>query len=600
MNSCIKSFYINCGIIFPITLLASNVFPAYGYEDIPNLTQENSENLLKKVIAQNTDDNRDRFLQFSLKPLPEPKKIEPILTNPTDTPTNSEAEAIEKKPIPEIDPAVETEAKTLIPVEKVSITGSTIFTPEELKSITKSLEGRSATLEEIQEIAKEITRLYLAKGYITSRAILPEQEIEDGNIEIRVIEGSIADINIEGNNRVGNDYIRKRLELGTDTPVRVDLIEERLQLLKAGSLIEGIEANIQPAKGEGQSNLMVEVDEANLWVLGANLDNYETVNTGAERIGVTLGYLDITGNQDSLITSFNHSLSASSWSLNANYSLPVNAKDGTLQLRTNIERNEIVGDDFESLDLEGDSELYEVSFRQPIINTLPKEFALSLGFSFQESRDFLNGVRLNGTNRTSVIKFGQDYTKRGVKGVWALRSQLNLGFDGSDDGEVAPNEEDQLDDVFVSWLGQAQRLQRINPSNLLIMQADLQFTPSDISPSEQFVIGGAQSVRGYRQNARLGDNGFRFSVEDRIALVKNQEDSPIFQLAPFADLGVVWNNSSNDPDDNFLAGIGLGLLWEPISNLNIRLDYAPPLIELDDKGDNIQEDGLYFSVNYFN
>ena len=132
------------------------------------------------------------------------------------------------------------------------------------------------------------------------------------------------------------------------------------------------------------------------------------------------------------------------------------------------------------------------------------------------------------------------------------------------------------------------------------MQADLQFTPSDISSSEQFVIGGVQSVRGYRQNARLGDNGFRFSIEDRIALVKNQEDSPIFQLAPFADLGVVWNNSSDDPDDSFLAGIGLGLLWEPISDLNIRLDYAPPLIELDDKGDNIQEDGLYFSVNYFN
>ena len=601
MNSCIKRFYINCGIIFPVILLSSNALAAYGYEDIPNLTDKNSGNLLEEAIAQSTDDNRDRFLQPSPKPLPqEPKKIEPILTNPVDAPTNSEEEAIEKKPVLEVDPELETETKTLIPVDNISITGSTIFTPEELKSIAKPLEGRSVTLEEIQEVAKEITRLYLAKGYITSRAILPEQEIEDGNIEIRVIEGSIADIKIEGNDRVDNDYIRKRLELGTDTPVRVDRIEERLQLLKAGSLIDGIEANIQPAKGEGESNLTVDVDEANLWILGANLDNYETVSTGAERIGVTVGYLDITGNQDSLITSFNHSLSASSWSLNANYSLPVNAKDGTLQLRTNIERNEIVGDDFESLDLEGDSELYEISFRQPIINTLPKEFALSLGFSFQESRDFLNGVRLNGTNRTSVIKFGQDYTERDIKGVWALRSQLNLGFDSSDDGEQVSNEEDQIDDVFVSWLGQAQKLQRINPSNLLIMQADLQFTPSDISSSEQFIIGGVQSVRGYRQNARLGDNGFRFSVEDRIALVKNQEDSPIFQLAPFADLGVVWNNSSDDPEDNFLAGIGLGVLWEPISKLNIRLDYAPPLIELDDKGDNIQEDGLYFSVNYFN
>lgn len=116
--------------------------------------------------------------------------------------------------------------------------------------------------------------------------------------------------------------------------------------------------------------------------------------------------------------------------------------------------------------------------------------------------------------------------------------------------------------------------------------------------SQKFAIGGVQSVRGYRQNARLGDTGFRFSIEDRISVLKNSESSPIVQLAPFADLGVVVNGSSQNPDDNFLAGIGLGLIVEPVSNLNLRLDYAPPLIELDDRGDNIQEDGLYFSLNY--
>ena len=600
MDYC-RSLNLNCRIFVPIALLFSNIYPVYSYEEFSDINRDRHSNL-DKTIAQTTDDNRDRFLQPELEPLPEkPENNEPILNNPADTSDPSQNPESEET-LPEIDSdlEIETETETLIPVEKVTVTGSTIFTSEELNAIVSSIEGRSVSLEEIEETVRQITRLYLAEGYITSRAILPEQEIEDGEIEIRIIEGSIADIEIEGNDKVDNEYIRQRLELGTDTPVRVDRLEGRLQLLKASSLIDDIEANLQPAPGEGQSNLVVEVEEANLFVWGANLDNYETVSTGAERIGVTLGYLDITGNQDSLITAFNHSLSASSWSFNGNYNLPVNPKEGTLQLRTNIERNEIVGDDFESLDLEGDSELYEISFRQPIINTLQKEFAVSAGFSFQESRDFFNGVRLPGTQRTNVLKFGQDYTLRDAKGVWAFRSQFNLGIDlFNATTEDVPN--DGADAIFVSWLAQAQRLQRLSENNLLVIQSDLQLTPDNLLPSEQFVIGGIQSVRGYRQNARLADSGFRISVEDRITVARRKDDdTPLLQLTPFTELGVVWNTSNDDPDDNFLASIGLGVLWQPISGLNVRLDYAPPLVDLEDIGDNVQEDGLYFSINYQN
>lgn len=576
-----NSFYIICGIILPIALLADEGWAAN--RQVNTNSKQKSTDLLDQAnrltpslkIAQV---NENRFLQPE-RELPSELEQEPILP-----------------PLEEDTVNPEEEAEIVFPVDEITVTGSTIFSPEELNSITESLEGTEVTLAELERAAREITRLYLDKGYITSRAIVPEQEIADGNVEIRVIEGSIADIEIEGNDRVDDSYIRQRLELGTDTPVRVDRLEERLQLLKASSLIDDIEANLQPAPGAGQSFLGVEIEEADLWVYGASLNNYETVSTGAERIGVTLGYLDLTDNQDSLITSFNHALDASSWELDASYSLPVNAKDGTLQLRTIVERNEIVGE-FEDLNLEGDSELYQVSFRQPIINSLRKEFALSLGFSFQESRDFFNGVRLSDTERTNVIKFGQDYTSRDLQGVLALRSQFNLGVDVFN--ATTSDNEDQADGIFFSWLGQVQRLQRLSENNLLVIQGDLQLTPDDLLSSQQFVIGGVQSVRGYRQNARLGDNGLRFSIEDRIALVK-QEERPVFQLAPFADLGVVWNNSADDPEDNFLAGVGLGILWQPISGLNLRLDYAPPLIELGDRGDNVQEDGLYFSLNYFN
>jgi hemolysin activation/secretion protein len=150
----------------------------------------------------------------------------------------------------------------------------------------------------------------------------------------------------------------------------------------------------------------------------------------------------------------------------------------------------------------------------------------------------------------------------------------------------------------MSWLGQIQRVQILSPNNLLIVQLDSQLTPDPLLSSQQFVIGGGQSLRGYRQNARSGDNGFRFSIEDRITLARNPSGASIFQLSPFLDVGAVWNNGRSSPEQSFLVGAGLGLLWEPIPNLNVRVDYAVPLIDLKDRGENAQDQGIYFGVNY--
>lgn len=115
------------------------------------------------------------------------------------------------------------------------------------------------------------------------------------------------------------------------------------------------------------------------------------------------------------------------------------------------------------------------------------------------------------------------------------------------------------------------------------------------------MIGGGRTVRGYRENARFGDNGFRFSIEDRYAVYRGTNLLPIVQLVPFTDLGVVWNTAGNPNDESlpsqrFLATVGLGLLLTPLPGCDLRLDYAVPLIDLNDRGDNLQDHGVHFSI----
>jgi hemolysin activation/secretion protein len=283
--------------------------------------------------------------------------------------------------------------------------------------------------------------------------------------------------------------------------------------------------------------------------------------------------------------------------------------NGAVQLRTSLTRNNIIDPTFRFLGIEGNSQLYEISFQQPLIRSPREEFSLSLGFAYQESQSTSNlptsifgpvspGANAEGVTKTSVIRFGQDYLRRDVRGAWSMRSLFSLGtglFDATTNSPPVP------DGRFFSWLGQVQRVQILGDNNFLIAGIDVQLTPNRLLPSQQFVIGGGQSLRGYRQNIRAGDNGVRFSLEDRIALERNEAGNPIFQLAPFFDAGVVWNNDSSNrplPEEQFLAGVGLGIIWEPIPKLSLRLDYGYPLIKIQDKGTNAQDEGFYFNVRY--
>lgn len=539
------------------------------------------------ALNPRSDPNQDRFLQ----PLPtpdvsEPAEEPPLLPTPTPEPTPTE-------------PAVE------IPVREIEVTGSTILSAADINAIVQRYEGRSLTLEELRTVADEITQRYLDRGYITSRAILVDQTIADGVVQIRVVEGGLERIDIEGNRQVKASYIRNRIKLGAGTPLNQNALEDQLRLLKADPLFQNVEASLRAGEQLGQSVLTVRVTEADPWDAALSVDNYSPPSVGSERLGASLLYRNLTGIGDQVAAAYYVSTTGGAELYDFSYRVPLNAMNGTLQLRAAPNDYKITDPEFADLGIRGASELYEISYRQPLVRSPREEFALSLGFTFQDGQTFLFndfptpfviGVDENGVSRTSVIKFGQDYVKRDPQGAWALRSQFNFGtglFDATTNPAPIP------DGRFFSWLGQAQRVQALGTNNLLIAQLDVQLTPDSLLPSQQFVIGGGQSVRGFRQNARSGDNGVRFSLEDRIALQRNEAGLPTLQLAPFVDLGAVWNQADNPNQingDRFLGGAGLGLLWQPVRGLDVRLDYAVPFLELSDRGENAQDKAFYFSV----
>lgn len=175
--------------------------------------------------------------------------------------------------------------------------------------------------------------------------------------------------------------------------------------------------------------------------------------------------------------------------------------------------------------------------------------------------------------------------------VLAARSQFSVGLNALG----ATSNDTGTDGLFFAWLGQFQWVQQLSPRNVLLARINAQLTPSSLLTLERFSIGGVDTVRGYRQNQLVADNGILGSVEVRVPLTS---DPRALQLVPFFELGTTWNNRGSDPDPATLASLGLGLRWLISYGFSLRLDYGVPLIAVDNRGDSLQDDGLYFSASF--
>ncbi len=492
-----------------------------------------------------------------------------------------------------------------IAVKKVKIVGSTILNDAELATVSKTLEGQEVTTEQIQKTAQTITQIYADRGYITSQAVVDPSKTVDGVVTIQVVEGKVEKIEIQGLTNTNPEYVRSRIALGTGTPLNTAKLEDQLRLLRADPIFKDIEASLKAGSQPDSSILVVTVKEANQFGGFASIDNFSPPAVGSERYGGGLFFRNLSGNGDTFAASYYGTTTGGSNQYDLSYSIPLNPMNGTLSLRYSPSNYRITQAPFDALNIRGNNNLFDLNFRQPLIRSTTEEFALSLGYSYQRGQTFAFndlatpfgiGPEPDGTSRTSVIKFGQDYTLRDLFGAWSLRSQFNLGTGLFGSTNVATPS-----GSFLSWLGQVQRVQSLGNDSLLIGALDLQLSADPLLSSQQFTIGGGQSLRGYRQNVRSGDNGIRFSLENRFVALRNEQNAALLQVIPFLDAGAIWNHPNNPntlPSQNFLAGGGIGLLFTPVERLNMRLDYAIPFVNLSDRGSNLQESSFYFSLGY--
>ncbi|MBU7586556.1 MAG: ShlB/FhaC/HecB family hemolysin secretion/activation protein [Nostoc sp. TH1S01] len=538
--------------------------------------------------------------------LPRPQIPQPT---PPENPTLPPPEDLFRTPN-ETTPTPETVPSSIqdtIRVDRFEVVGSTVFSPEEFAKVTQEFTGKPITFAELLRASDAVTKLYTDKGYISSGAFIPADQTfkaRGGVVKIQVIEGSVESIEVRGLKRLNPDYVRSRIAIATGKPLNVNKLLQALQLLQLNPLIKNISAELAAGSRPGSSVIDVRVAEAKTFTAQVSLNNNRVPSIGSFQRQIQLTQANLLGLGDGL--SIAYANTDGSNDVDVSYTLPVNPYNGTVQFQYNYTSSNVIEEPFDVLDIEGKSQDFAITFRQPLIQTPTTEFALGITANRRNSDigylESLAGERIpfpspgsvDGQTRLSVLRFFQDWTQRNSRQVFAARSQFSFGIDAFD----TTNTGAPPDSRFFSWRGQAQWVRLLAPDTLFLLRADAQLADRALVPLEQFGLGGQQTVRGYRQDLLLTDNAFFVSAELRYPILRAPQLGGVLQLTPFIDYGTTYNSSNRaDPDPNSLASVGLGLLWQS-DRINARFDWGIPLIDVNSRNNTLQENGLYFSLVY--
>ena len=173
---------------------------------------------------------------------------------------------------------------------EIRIEGSTVFTPQELAALTAPYANRVVSLEELHELRHTLSRAYVDRGYVSSGVVIPDQRVADGAVTLRAVEGTLADIEIEGNRRWRDRAIARRVERYVATPVDIADLEIGLQALREEPLVERVNAQLLPGAELGESHLRLAITERpafELEVSAAN-DRSPTVGRGSGHVRLHL------------------------------------------------------------------------------------------------------------------------------------------------------------------------------------------------------------------------------------------------------------------------------------------------------------------------
>ncbi len=465
-------------------------------------------------------------------------------------------EAPLEKPAPNA-PIVELDSPAFR-VEHIRVEGSTVLAGAELQALIAPYENRVVTLDDLGKLVSAMNKRYYDKGYYTSQAYIPPQDVDQHTLIIKVAEGRVGKIAVNGNRFLKGSIVLRDVDYRTNDILNVQALQERLRRLSSEPTVYKLRGVLTPGQETGQSDIELQVRERFPWQVTPTFDNQGRPTIGKYRWGTEVNNFNLTGHGDHLRVSWIGAVRTQVAS--ASYFIPIN-KYGT-QVGTTFSHSQV------NVDLHtpnqpkiiGQAYDYAAVILQPL--DAGRHLTLDSSLNFRRIVTYFDGNRDSaGQTDIAAMRFGLTYDKSDRLGRTFLRAQTSVA-----PGWMGANRQFWKNDLI------ATRIITLPHRNMVILRGQAQLTPGALPSAELMQIGGAYSVRGYSEGLLAGDRGYSFGIEHRWPIPGMHAVCPWLservQGATFFDFGRVWldhssslfiSGTSNRPMRTLLAGAGVGL-----------------------------------------
>ncbi|MDF1590778.1 MAG: ShlB/FhaC/HecB family hemolysin secretion/activation protein [Desulfobacterales bacterium] len=489
-------------------------------------------------------------------------------------------------------------------IKTITINGAPNLPASVRKRIITEFTGRCLNVGDIERILAEITKSYIDRGYITTRAYLPPQDLSKGHLEILVIEGVVEKIIIEDGNA-------NSISIGNVFPgVEGDLLNLR-DLEQGLDQINRLASNdaqldIQPGEKPGTSRVVVRNQPRSRFHFYATVDNQGSESTGELQAGLTASGDNLLGFNEMLSATHRESIPGDSGHKDARsnsvyFSLPFGYTTLSLGASRSDYDSPIRLSSGRELIASGKDEINYVRLDRVMYRNQSTHFWLTSMLTTKTTKNYLDDQFLNVSSRSlTVLDLDGNLSTGFLGGVLTL----NLGYAQGLDALGALHDPDHLPDwaaraqfgKYKAGLNYARPFRLFNKNASFSSQVSAQKANDTLYGSEQISIGGLYSVRGYVHNTLAGDDGYywrnEIALHQPLAIGSNTISTRIY--AGY-DTGKVENRATT-LQQSHLSGmvVGLSAYWRDVS---LDLFNTWPLTTLPDTMPK-ESSQIWFRISY--
>ena len=499
--------------------------------------------------------------------------------------------------------AFELEVEGRIQVREIRVEGVRSLTPEAVRAVVAPYEGRALGTGDFRDIARKLTQLYTDSGFITSGVILRARPGADGVAIFEAVEGTLESVRFASPPKVGrSEWLTGLLVPDPGAPVHLVDLQERMAALRDAGVVERIEARIEPLPRLGESELVLSIEEPRPWWAAVQYDNYHSPVVGARRPSFLFGHQNITGWGDSFDARVGKTGGLEDFRVA--YSIPFLRSRWRAGAR--FERSDALAIDppaFRSLEIVSISETRAVDLQYSFLTRASRTAAVGAAFEKRTSETTLLGLPFSfieglpdAVTHLDVERAFFTFTQRAEGRVAHVRLQGSFGRVG----DVLPDVARAPASRFSAFLLQSQYAHRINSAGWhAVARVEGQYTPDILVPIERFVLGGSQTLRGYRESLVLRDRALFGSLELRTPSWPIRDKARVEFLA-FVD-GAWARNTVPSPGETLpekLGSIGVGVSIELPAGLSTKVVYGYPSQRWLTERRDVQDRGLHFQVTW--